>query len=182
MSPNTRRRGSGSSSSSSVGSLNAIDTVDEDVSRNEESRASGYIRRNPEIAWMHRLGKQAAEKNDDDDLQPEVAVRQNQPPMSNMGSLTSVNYHLDDYRLSSREIIDPFYLPPRAVADQLFNTYMDSVDPSFPIIRKALFTAQYRQLSSGVTRGPGSKWLAILNLVFAIATKHCSGVSARDQK
>jgi hypothetical protein len=131
---------------------------------------------------MHRLGKQAAEKNDDDDLQPEVAVRQNQPPMSNMGSLTSVNYHLDDYRLSSREIIDPFYLPPRAVADQLFNTYMDSVDPSFPIIRKALFTAQYRQLSSGVTRGPGSKWLAILNLVFAIATKHCSGVSARDQK
>lgn len=42
-------------SPSSIGSLEAIDRVEEDLNRNENARATGYMGKNSEVTWMQRL-------------------------------------------------------------------------------------------------------------------------------
>jgi len=42
-------------SSTSMGSLDAIDQVDEDLNRNESSRASGFFGKNSEVNWIRKL-------------------------------------------------------------------------------------------------------------------------------
>jgi hypothetical protein len=62
-------------------------------------------------------------------------------------------------------------MPPRNVADKLFEDYLDTIHPVFPILGRTLFSAQYRNFFDNSAR-PGDKWLAILNLIFAIASYH----------
>lgn len=62
-------------------------------------------------------------------------------------------------------------MPPQPVADRLFDDFLNTVQPFFPIINRPLFRSQYQTFSGGSVR-PGDKWLAILNLIFAIAAKH----------
>lgn len=73
-------------------------------------------------------------------------------------------------------------MPPRHLADRLFDNYLDTVHSFFPIISKPLFRAQYRTFFDSFTRSnaprPGDKWLAILNIIFAIAAKHAHLIKA----
>lgn len=46
-----------SDSNSSRGSLDAIDLVEEDLNRNERTRATGFFGKNSEVAWMQKLEK-----------------------------------------------------------------------------------------------------------------------------
>jgi len=85
-------------------------------------------------------------------------------------------YHLDDIDISfSGKQIDAYALPPRDLANSLINVYFETVHPLFPIIYKGLFENQFEVLYQ--TQDPGKvagKWLAIMNLVFAIGARHLS--------
>ncbi len=74
------------------------------------------------------------------------------------------------------EEVDRYAVPLSDTADKLFNVYMDTVHPTFPIISKTAFSEQYHQYSTVENIRPN--WLAILNLIFAIGAKHSHLVQA----
>lgn len=86
-------------------------------------------------------------------------------------SFASMNYHLDHLQPTVSDQVDAYGLPSRQTADELFRTYLTSVDESYPIIRRSFFVLQYQRFFSGLSPKPGDKWLAILNMVFAIGAK-----------
>ena len=86
-------------------------------------------------------------------------------------ALHRANYHLDDVDVDVPGPVQTYWIPPRPLADQLFEDYLDTVHPFFPIISRVLFRAQYRNFFETAAR-PGDKWLAVLNMIFAIAAKH----------
>ncbi|KAE8150542.1 fungal-specific transcription factor domain-containing protein [Aspergillus avenaceus] len=152
------------SSSSSIGSLDAIDRVEEDVNRNASSRATGHMGKNSEVTWMQRLRKETEHRvrklPGPSEIEPEGEF-----------ALHSMNYHLDDLDVSVPGPVQVYWMPPRHVADKLFDDYLETVHPFYPIISRTLFRAQYRTFFDSAAR-PGDKWLAILNLIFAISAKH----------
>jgi hypothetical protein len=93
-------------------------------------------------------------------------------------SVTSMSYHLDDFGISVPETVEQYEIPPREIADQLFDAYLFSVHPSFPIIGKTTFTSQYQLFFDKPSKRPGNKWLAILNMIFAIAAKYSHLIQA----
>lgn len=171
------------SPASSIGSLEAVDRADEDHNRTEQSRATGFMGKSSEVSWMQRLQKEAEQRargqpgmldlnqddDDDEDTKDEL-------------SLHTLNYHLDDLDISVPEPVQRYNMPPRQLADRLFEEYLKSVHPFFPIISKPLFCAQYQTFFENSSRStaarPGDKWLAILNMIFAIAAKHSHLVNA----
>ncbi|KAJ6003852.1 hypothetical protein N7540_013134 [Penicillium herquei] len=162
-------RSASASSSSSVRSLHAIDVVDEDLNRSEKSRATGYMGKNSEVSWMQRLDSQASKWNDEKDSSHGLVHQQ--LPID--GSIASMNYHLDYQTVTNADVNDAIILPPKALADHLFQVYFDKVHISLPFLRRDLFIDQYRQCFSGRQIRPGGKWLAILNLIFAIGSAYC---------
>lgn len=152
------------SSVSSIGSLEAIDRVEEDLNRTASSRATGYMGKNSEITWMQRLRKEAEQRSR---RQPGVFEAEHDGEFA----LHSMNYHLDDMDISIPGPVQAYWMPPRALADKLFDDYLESIHPFFPIISRSLFRTQYNTFYDSAAR-PGDKWMAILNMIFAIASKH----------
>lgn len=88
--------------------------------------------------------------------------------------IMSMSYHLDDLSISFPETVDPFAVPEKDLADQYFNAYMESVHPSFTMIRKNTFTTQYEQFyKKKQFSPPPRKWLAVLNMIFALGCRYC---------
>ncbi|CAI7622992.1 unnamed protein product [Penicillium pancosmium] len=79
--------------------------------------------------------------------------------------------------ISFTKTVDMYDMPPQEQAKMLFDSYLRTVHPFFPIINRPVFTAQYQTFSKGTARS-GDKWLAILNMIFAIAAKHAHLVDA----
>ena len=67
--------------------------------------------------------------------------------------------------------VEPFELPPKHVADRLFQSYLETVHPAFPILGKATFISQYQTFANRENINTGNNWRAILNMIFAIAAK-----------
>lgn len=114
-----------------------------------------------------------------------VALSQSQSPLAAAAVLPTqerldrdipiamMNYHLDDLDIPLvNDSSDPMTVPPRDIADKYFDAYMTFVHPTFNVLRKATFTAQYRQFFNRPTQPP-RKWLGILNMVFAIGCRYC---------
>lgn len=99
------------------------------------------------------------------------------PPQT--ASIASMNYRLESADYPGLEVDNGYALPAKPLAEQLLKLYIDSVQPSLPIIRQDLFIDQFNSFYSGKPRHPGRKWLAVLNLVFAISTKLCQ-ITAQD--
>jgi hypothetical protein len=154
-----------------------VDLVDEDINRNESSRAAGYFGKNSEIAWMQRLEDGVESKS----RQQSVATSQNESnsetlshPQENVARdvpMAMMNYHLDDLDIPVTDDVDPFALPQRVVADEYFTAYIVFVHPSFHAVRESTFASQYRQFFDRSAKPP-RKWLAILNMLFAIGCRH----------
>ncbi|KAG0155069.1 hypothetical protein PDIDSM_642 [Penicillium digitatum] len=155
-------------SPSSIGSLEAIDRVEEDINRSEHARATGYMGKNSEITWMQRLHREADQraKGLPGSLEPGQDFQ-----TDNALSLHAVNYHLDDLDISVPGPVQLYAMPSREVADHMFEAYLATVHPFYPIINKPLFSAQYRTFFDSAAQ-PGDKWLAILNMIFAIGAKY----------
>jgi hypothetical protein len=159
-----------SSSSSSVQSLEAIDVVEEDLNKSPESQATGYFGKNSEISWLRRLEDAEITKN----TQCSHAGPSNPTNTSAKSSVSSLSSFPDDLQpaLPTDVVTNPWEIPPKQVAQSLLHSYLASVHGSFPVIRKSLFLSQFEKLYSYSVPPPGNKWLAILNLIFAIGSKH----------
>jgi hypothetical protein len=162
----------GEDSDSSLGSLEDIDEVDEDLNRDESTRAAGFFGKNSEVSWMQRL-EHSVEREATSSLSPITPFYSSdnqsfshRKPTRDV-SLHIMNYHLDDLTLPPLDDSDPFTVPSRAAADEYFNTYLTFVHPMFPAIRRTTFVAQYRKFYDARTIPP-RKWLGILNMIFAI--------------
>lgn len=154
------------SSSSSVGSLDGLDQIDDDINHTEESRATGHLGKSSEITWMQRL-QQAA-----DERRRERAGHTEATPDGTFHERAhDLNYHLDDLDITVPQPVERYWIPPRPLADKLFETYLLVAHPYFPIINRSLFSDQYRTFFDNFAL-PGDRWMAILNVIFAIAANH----------
>lgn len=180
-----RSQGSGSEPppdrSSSPSALDGVDHTEEDFNRDETARATGFIGRSSEISWLQKLSKEvnneceewsSSKSNEDDDNGLPSPTLTPLPEKPSDPLVASSSYYIDDLDVPNKEQVDAFGVPSRDTATKLLNAYLTSVHPSFPIIGISTFISQFQVFFSQPSLKPGSKWLAILNLIFAIASKY----------
>lgn len=169
------------SRSSSVGPFEIVAHTEEDFNRDEMARATGFIGKSSEINWLQDLSGEVNQECGADpsynlgladdtglpspSLTPKAEGRKDQ-------WVASSNYYIDDLDMPAAEQLDMFEVPSRDVATKLFNVYLTSVHPSFPIIGISTFASQFQVFFNRPSLKPGNKWLAILNLIFAVAAKY----------
>lgn len=83
----------------------------------------------------------------------------------------TLDYALGDFAANLPQPVNKYGMPSRELSDLLFEEYWNNVHPGFPIINRPLFRSQYQSFWDQGQQ-PGDKWLAILNVIFAIATKY----------
>jgi hypothetical protein len=164
-----RQNNSSRASSPTLGFLDNINTVSEDLDRSEESRATGYMGKTSEITWMQRLESETMGQTGTWDFLE--SPRQRRPHSNN--AIPSMNYRLDHDSLSHPGVKNAFVLPPKPLADKLFHIHFAKVHNSLPIIREGLFMEQYRRLFADTSLYLGRKWLTIFYLVLAISSRFC---------
>lgn len=169
------------SRSSSVAPFELADHTEEDFNRDENARATGFIGKSSEINWFQKLsGEVNLECEDDPPTETDIADNTGLPSPSltprvearSEQWVASSNYYIDDFDVPANEQIDTYEVPSRDTATKLFNAYLSSVHPSFPIVGISTFASQFQVFFNRPSLKPGSKWLAILNLIFAIAAKY----------
>lgn len=62
--------------------------------------------------------------------------------------------------------------PSQTVSDELVDRYFRVVHDFFPLIGKEVLLSKYRSFYSNSTILPENKWMALLNMIFAIAAQH----------
>ncbi|KAJ5806806.1 C6 transcription factor [Penicillium riverlandense] len=151
--------------SSSMGSLDGIDILEEDLNRNENSRATGFIGKASEVAWMRKLADDIEHKG-----VTEASVFKGIDD-EQQTSISKVNYHLDDLDIPFVDPSDPSVVPSRDLADRYLEAYFTFVHPTFNIIRKPRFEHQYHEFFD---RGyiPHRNWMALLNMILAIGCRY----------
>jgi hypothetical protein len=169
--------------SATVGSIGALDKTLEDFAANDKSRDTGFIGKSSEITWLQRLNqenKSGASSSIDLTADSAKAVESGyqESTSENKDNITvsQASYHLDDFAMPSLDAVDAHELPTSDTAKHLFDTYLSRVHPTFPIIGKSTFTAQFQRFMTGHV--PGKKWLAVLNLIFAISARYSHLVRA----
>jgi hypothetical protein len=152
-------------STTSQGSLEDIDLVKEDLNRSDKTVAVGFFGKNSEIAWMQKL--------EDVSDQREHGLSDGEKPVNKDIPINSMSYHLDDLSIPFPDTVNPYAVPEKELADKYFNAYMESVHPSFTVVRKRTFTTQYEQFYKKKHLRPPRKWLAVLNMIFALGCRYC---------
>ncbi|KAL5045043.1 hypothetical protein BDW71DRAFT_90199 [Aspergillus fruticulosus] len=152
-------------SDASQGSLEDIDLVTEDLNRSDKTVAVGFFGKNSEIAWMQKLEHVSGQR--------EHGESDGEKPPSQDIPINSMSYHLDDLSIPFPDTINPYVVPEKALADKYFNAYMESVHPSFTVVRGRTFTMQYEQFYKKKQFCPPRKWLAVLNMIFALGCRYC---------
>lgn len=167
--------------SSSPGELDRVDHTEEDFNRDETARATGFVGRSSEISWLQKLSKEvnnecedwsSSKSNEGDDNGLPSPTLTPIPEKPSDPLVASSSYYIDDLDIPMTDHVDTFGVPSRDTATKLLNAYLTTVHPSFPIIGISTFISQFQVFFSQPSLKPGSKWLAILNLIFAIASKY----------
>ncbi|KAJ5364435.1 uncharacterized protein N7496_010148 [Penicillium cataractarum] len=83
----------------------------------------------------------------------------------------TLDYALGDFATNVPQPVNKYGMPSRQLSDLLFEEYWNNVHPGFPMINRPLFRIQYQSFWDQGQQ-PGDKWLAILNVIFAIAAKY----------
>lgn len=161
--------------------MDLVDHAEEDFNRDESARATGFVGRSSEITWLQKLNKEVYSEDDvwppslskagDENALPSPTMTP-RPADSSEPCIASTNYYLDDLDVPATEQVDAYGVPSRETATKLLNAYLSSVHPSFPIIGISTFVSQFQVFFSQPSVKPGNKWLAILNLIFATASKY----------
>ncbi|KAH8707635.1 fungal-specific transcription factor domain-containing protein [Phaeosphaeriaceae sp. PMI808] len=161
--------------SGSVSSNQDLDILDEDLHKDEESRAAGFHGKNSEVQWLRSLKGRLQRAGGEPRRQP---LRTSRHPQ-----VSSTNIYLDKENVEINDLVDPFELPPIETAQRLLSSYMDTVQDSFPILSKKSFENQFhtyyesvRQLRQNIVP---ERWQATLNLVFAIGANYSHLVKAQ---
>jgi hypothetical protein len=158
----------------------------EDFAANEKTRSTGFMGKNSEITWMQRLDRENKfGSSSSADLAPDAVQGFHSDEYNKLMAssaeieaitVSQASYHLDDFPMPSLDAVDAYELPTSDTANRLFETYMSRVHPTFPILGKSTFTTQFRRFMAGEM--PGAKWLAIINLIFAISARYSHVVRA----
>lgn len=86
-------------------------------------------------------------------------------------TMETLDCALGDFATNVPQPVNKYGMPSRELSDLLFEAYWNNVHIGFPIINRPLFRAQYQSYWDHGQQ-PGDKWLAILNVIFAIAAKY----------
>ncbi|KAJ5982076.1 hypothetical protein N7451_012176 [Penicillium sp. IBT 35674x] len=140
----------------SVFSLGAFDCTEQDLNQDSRLQLMGFIGEPSEMACLYRLKRE---------LEGVSSSACNQ-------SISRMNYFLDDSDFAVDAEVDLSKWPSRAAADFLVHHYFNVIHPTFPAIGKVAFTSQYRNFHSRPNVRPGSRWRAVLNMIFAVAARH----------
>ncbi|KAJ5369932.1 uncharacterized protein N7496_006024 [Penicillium cataractarum] len=132
----------------------------EDYNRDRDTQATGFVGRPSEVAWLHDLRTEPG-------MRSRGSLRQ-----SGCSSPLSANYFLDDLEILVAGQTDELYWPSKEAATQLVESYFQNLHASFPFIGKIIFWEQFRWFYANSDARPGAKWIALLNLVFAVASRH----------
>jgi hypothetical protein len=131
----------------------------EDHNRDRDAQATGFVGRPSEVAWLHNLR-----------TEPGTSPRST---LSQSGcSSPLANYFLDDLEILVPDQTDALCWPSKEAATQLVESYFQNLHASFPFIGKLVFWEQFRLFYANSDARPGGEWITILNLVFAIASRH----------
>lgn len=194
---NTEASGAESEASGRAGSTGALDRTDEDFTR-DGARATGFMGKNSDVTWMQRVRQEneygespPLSDADEDELHMHNIFSSSTQPKREPGDCTvplaeaadgfavhDSSYHLDDQAINTYETVDPYETPPAETARILFDTYMQRVNPSFPIVGQVNLTAQFQRFVSKPMQNPPDKWLAIVNMIFAISAKYSHLIQA----
>ncbi|KZF22426.1 hypothetical protein L228DRAFT_239393 [Xylona heveae TC161] len=177
-----------------AGSNQSLDRVEEDHNRSAATRATGYLGKNSEIRWTQRLKEHTMFNLPRDDVPDDANQNSTPSRMAEQAqakqdhqthhdvSISESTYHLDDMTILPTEQVDAYELPPIETAELLFKCFLDNVQFAHPFLGEHTFKSQFDKylasLRSSEILQPGPKWLAILNLVFAIAAKYSHLVKA----
>lgn len=96
----------------------------------------------------------------------------------------SPSYHIDDLDLFIvRDMVNPFVVPKKATADKLIDYYMNTIQLTYPLVRKVLLMTQYDL----IYRFPliirdSKKFLGTLNAIFAIGAVYSRILNTSDNE
>ncbi|KAK8151790.1 fungal-specific transcription factor domain-containing protein [Phyllosticta citrichinensis] len=175
--------------SADVGSQRSVDLVGEDLTQNEQTRATGFVGKVSEVAWAQGLAHvQNSHIRDDCDGQSVFGMagdteraeldrlnatrRRHAPDNGPRDRVSESNYHVDQEDVLLLYNVDKDELPTAEMATNICECYMEYVQGMFPALSKAEFVGQFEMFL--VSRNPESlpaKCRAILNLIFAVGAR-----------
>jgi hypothetical protein len=181
--------------SGSVGSNEDAEFVADDHFRDLDSRATGFVGPNSEVRWLKRIktidkdevfgdhnhgppgaGSEATNKR--------IQARENRSGEIEADKNIHVadsTFYLDDQPFDMDIAVDASFLPPWHVAQKLFDCYMGTIHTSFPIVPKE-FEKQFHHYINSIKRkhpvSTSDKWLAMLNLVYALGAQYSYVIQA----
>lgn len=143
--------------------------------------------KNSEVTWLQRL-REENKYGDHDQIEEQERltstlrtsnpVNHSLPDADEEFRVNVSSYHLDDESIFMYEAVDPYEIPPPDIANHLFNAYMERVHATFPVVGRLNLTNQFRKFISGTIQRPPEKWLAILNMIFAVGAKYSHLINA----
>jgi Fungal specific transcription factor domain. len=164
-----------------MGSLDAINQVDKDLNRDENTRAAGSSGNNSEVNGIRKLESGVGLKSPQEHVsnhfhmeshRDSASIQQQQQSLEMQITTSMMEYHLDSLDIPLIEPCNPLTVPPRELADRYFDAYLIHVHSTFSAIRKMTFISQYQKFFNNASTPP-RKWLAILNMIFAIGCRYC---------
>jgi hypothetical protein len=158
----------------------SMDTADQVMHKDQDTFTTGFIGGASEVQWLRSIAATKA-------MQADKRARATAPHWrdSIVGSdqqPSPLSFWMDEENVDVDFFIDLYELPPLETAERLLSCYIAKVHESFPILsHKALehqIQEYYRRVEAGNPPHIDTKWLAILNLVFAIGAKYSHLIEA----
>lgn len=176
--------------SASVGSNEDLDILDEDLLGKQGSTISGYMGRNSQMQWMRSLEQKLNEPEVEPDNLPFAppgkgqkaidkrahALRQRQARSGSRlhVSLAQCYFYLDDEDIDALDDVDVDDFPPVETAELLAEIYKKAAHTPFRILEEAFFEQLhtfYEIVQRGSVPTVGSRWKAVMNMLFAIGAR-----------
>ncbi len=160
------------------------------VHEEDERKTKAFVGQASEMRWMQRLEQELinppAQGSDHHamkhvDLPVSSRDRGSRDTFSSHGPATNPNPYPEDMDASVLgDHLDLYELPIKSTADCLVDSFFKTVHPSFPLIGKEYFMAQYEQYfaTQDPANFPDRTFVAILHIVFAIGAVHAHLIEA----
>ncbi|KAF2196678.1 hypothetical protein GQ43DRAFT_476103 [Delitschia confertaspora ATCC 74209] len=177
--------------SASVGSNEDADLLDEDVHRNDEARATGFLGRASVVQWLKSLQQDMDRDMDgsvpggygppgstDDAIAQRVVASHNRLSTGdrNLKTVRDTTFYLDCEPVTIDFDVQTHALPSMQMAGGLVDCYMRTLQSSFPILPKITFQKEvkdyFKSRQELTPTRVSNAWLASLNLVFAIGARY----------
>ncbi|PSN73969.1 hypothetical protein BS50DRAFT_566888 [Corynespora cassiicola Philippines] len=170
------------------------DLLDENLLRDNTSRATGFVGRNSEVQWLRRLQMQGGKPSGSGDSTTDVESTVKQADtldtrkiplkLANLLNVSDSSFYLDRDDIDTDIQVDPHVLPNPDRAELLFECYMKTVHSSFPVLPDD-FVDQFQRYNDSVRRKRPlrvpNNWKAMLNFVLAIGAQYSHLAQAKWQ-